>query len=164
MVLLSVASTTFLVLHIASAIYFTVGAVLAVIFTLQIPNTPTLAAKARVMRQSSRVALLMIVPGTVIAGITGVLLAVSEDGATTLHHGWIVASIVLFAAAFIVGGASGPTSAKLRRQVEAEARSGKRPSATLIQGLRSPVPFIVTGINLAITVALIVLMFAKPGS
>ncbi len=149
-----------LTLHILAAIYFAVGVVLATIFTLQVPNTPTLAAKARVMGNSSRVVLTMIIPGALVAGILGMVVASQEYGSKPFSQSWIVVSTVLFIAVLVVGGATGPVSARTRRLVESEARA-PRPSAALVAALRSPLPLIFTAINVAITVALIVLMFVK---
>ncbi|MBA3824840.1 MAG: DUF2269 family protein [Ktedonobacterales bacterium] len=147
------------VLHVLTAIYFALGVVLGTIFTLQVPNTPTLSAKARVMGNSSRVALLMIIPGALLAGILGLVLAFQEFS-KPFNHGWIVASLVLFIAAVVVGGAAGPISARTRRMVEAEARA-PRPSAALVAALRSPLPLIFTALNLLIAIALVVLMFVQ---
>jgi uncharacterized membrane protein len=148
-----------LALHVIVAIYFALGVVLATIFTLQVPNTPTLPAKARVMANGSRVALTMIIPGALLAGILGIILAFQQYS-KPFNHGWIVLSLVLFIAAVVVGGASGPISARTRRMVEAEARSPKV-SDELLQALRSPLPLIFTGLNLLITIALIVVMFVQ---
>jgi uncharacterized membrane protein len=152
-------TSTLNVLHVLTAVYFAVGVVLGTIFTLQVPNTPTLAAKARVMGNSSRVALTMIIPGALLAGILGIALAFQQFN-KPFSHGWIVASLVLFIAVVVVGGASGPISARTRRMVEAEARAPK-PSAALVQALRSPLPLVFMGINLLLTIALVVLMFVQ---
>ncbi len=167
MVLLAVVNTTLknilFVLHILSAVYFALGAVLATIFTLQIPNTPTLTAKARVMGNNSRAARMVIIPGAALAGLSGLVLAYIEgpNSFRMFHNGWIIISLVLFVAALVLGGVSGPLAAKLRKRVETEARSGKRPSVELVKALKAPTPYILTGINLLITVALVVLMFMK---
>jgi hypothetical protein len=151
------------VLHVLSAVYFAFGAVLATIFTLQVPNTPTLTAKARVMGNNSRVARMVIIPGALLAGLSGLVLAYVEgpNSFRMLHNGWVIISLVLFVAAIVLGGVSGPLATKLRQRVETEARSGKRPSADLVKALKAPTPYILTGVNLLITVALVVLMFTK---
>lgn len=146
-------------LHVLAAIYFAVGVVLSTIFTLQVPNTPTLAAKARVMGNNSRVVLTMIIPGALLAGILGVIMAYQEFS-KPFSHGWINIAMALFVAVIVVGGATGPISARTRRLVEAEARA-PRPSAALVQALRSPLPLIFAGINLLIAIALVVLMFVQ---
>jgi hypothetical protein len=146
-------------LHVLVSVYFVIGVVLGTIFTLQVPNTPTLTAKARVMGYSNRVALTMIIPGALLAGISGIVLAIQEFS-KPFSHPWIVGSLVLFALIVIVGGATGPISARTRRMVEAEARS-PRPSATLVAALRSPLPLIFTAINVLLTIALVVLMFTQ---
>lgn len=156
------AVAVFRVIHILSAVYFALGAILAIIFTLQVPNTPTLSAKARVMGQSSMVARFMIVPGALLAGITGFV--VTSIGGRSYTQGWLLVSIALFVLALAIGASSGPTTAKLRRQVETEARSGKRPSAALVQSLNSRAPLALAVVNVAITLLLIVLMFVQPGS
>ena len=149
----------FKVVHILSAIYFGLGALLATIYSLQVPNTPTLIAKARVMQQGSRVALSMIIPGVLLAGITGILLTAWEG--IPFSSRWVLSTIICYALALIIGAASGPITARTRRQTEVEARSGKRPSAELLQALRSPVPSVLTSITLALTVILVLLMFFK---
>lgn len=149
-----------LVLHILSAVYFGLGVVLATIFTLQLPNAPTLKLKAQIMGQSSRAALTMIIPGSVLSGVLGFILAYSQRLSLQTH--WVLFSTLLFFAALLVGGASGPISARTRRLVESEARGGKNPSAAALQALRSPTPLILVGINLAIFIALLVMMFAQP--
>jgi hypothetical protein len=151
------------ILHVLSAAYFALGAVLATVFTLQVPNTPTLTAKARVMGNNSRAARLVIIPGALLAGLSGLVLAYIEgpNSFSMFHNGWVIISLVLFVAALVLGGVSGPLAAKLRQRVETEARSGKRPSAELVKALKAPTPYILTGINLLITVALVVLMFTK---
>ena len=147
-------------LHIITAIYFGLGVVLATIFTLQVPNTPTLAAKARIMQRNSRVVLGMIVPGALLSGILGVVVAFQENP-HPFDQKWILLSTILFVIAFLLGGVTGPISARTRRLVTTEARSGKKPTLELIRALRSPLPLILTIINVAIFVALLVLMFAK---
>ncbi len=153
-------TTTLFVLHVLSASYFGLGALFATILALQVPNTPTLSAKARIMNQSNRVALGMIVPGVLLAGIFGIALTAAQGD--SLKQAWLIYSLILYAIALVMGGVSGPISARLRRQVESEARSGKKPSAALQQALRSPVPLILTGITLLVTVLLVYLMFAQP--
>lgn len=163
MVLLAISQTTLdvlKVLHILTAIYFGIGVVLATIFTLQVPNTPTLAAKARIMQRNSRVALAMIVPGAILSGIFGFVVAFQES-AHPFDQKWILISTILFVVAFLLGGAAGPLTARTRRLVTTEARSGKKPSLALLNALRSPVPLILTLINVAIFVALLYFMFAK---
>lgn len=152
--------TTFKVLHILSAIYFGIGVILATLFTLQVPNTPTLAAKARVMAQSSRAVLTMLVPGALLAGIFGFIVAFQEYS-QPFSQKWILFSTVLFVISFVLGGATGPISARTRRLVTAEARSPK-PSAAAYRAANSFTPIILIGINLAIAIALVVLMFAQP--
>jgi uncharacterized membrane protein len=153
------AITTVKVLHIVAASYFGLGVLLAMIFTLQVPNTPKLTHKARVMANGARVALAMIVPGSLIAGVLGFILANLEG--FSIHNKWILISTVLFFVALILGGVSGPINARLRRRVESEARSGKKPSAELLQALRSPVPLIMSFVSLALAIALVVLMFVQ---
>jgi len=148
------------VIHILLATAFAVGAVLSTVFTLQIPYTPTLVAKSRVMNQNSMVARFLIIPGSLLAGITGFVLAWIEGYG--LQQRWVLFSLILFAIAFIVGGISGPMITRTRRLVEVEARSGRRPSGELVIALRSRTPLVLTGITLIVTVALIFLMFAKP--
>lgn len=163
MVLLAMSATALNVLkilHIITAVYFGAGVVLATIFSLQIPNTPTLTAKAKIMRRNSRVALSMIVPGALVTAIFGFIVAWQEY-ARPFDHRWILYSTILFVLAFLLGGASGPMNARVRRLVETEARSGKKPSAELYKALRSPVALILTLVNVAIFVALLYLMFAK---
>lgn len=163
MVLLAISGTALFVLkllHILTASYFGIGVVLATIFTLQVPNTPTLAAKARIMQRSSRVALAMIVPGALLTGICGFVVAFQESP-HPFDQKWILISTILFGVALVLGAAAGPLSARTRRLVAVEARSGKRPSLALIRALRSPVPLILTSINVAIFVALLYFMFAK---
>jgi uncharacterized membrane protein len=149
----------FQVLHILAASYFGLGALFATILALQVPNTPTLTAKGQVMERASAIALRMIVPGVLLAGITGVILMLMEG--YSLRTPWLLISIILYVAALALGGVSGPLNAKLRRQVVKEARSGKKPSADLVKALRSPVPLILTLATLAITMALVILMIAK---
>ncbi|HKD75371.1 MAG TPA: DUF2269 family protein [Ktedonobacterales bacterium] len=166
-VLLAVINSTLknilFILHVLSAVYFALGAVLATVFTLQVPNTPTLTAKARVMGNNSRVARMVIIPGALLAGLSGLVLAYVEgpNSFAMFHNGWVIISLALFVAALVLGGVSGPLAAKLRQRVETEARSGKRPSADLVKALKAPTPYILTGVNLLITVALVVLMFTK---
>jgi uncharacterized membrane protein len=152
--------TTFKVLHILSAIYFGLGVLISGVLTFQVPNTPGLPAKARTMEINRRVVLMMVIPGSLIAGIFGFIVTYGEG--LGLHTKWILLSTILFVVAFLVGGASGPISARARRLVEAEANSGKRPSAELAAALRSPVPYIFTGIMVLLFAALVVLMFAQP--
>ena len=148
------------VLHILSTVYFALGVVLATIFTLQVPNVPTLKMKAQVMGQSSKVARTMIVPGSILAGGSGFLLTYAQGLSLQTH--WVLFSTLLFFAAFLVGGASGPISARTRRTVEQEARGGKKPTLELIKALRSPTPIILMGLNLAILIGLLFLMFVQP--
>jgi uncharacterized membrane protein len=152
--------TAFKVLHILSAIYFGIGVILATIFTLQVPNTPTLPAKARVMAQSSRVVLTMLVPGALLAGLFGFILAFQEYS-HPFSQKWILFSTILFVISFIIGGATGPMSARTRRFVAREARSPK-PSPAAYRAANSFVPIIFAGINFAIALALVYLMFAQP--
>ncbi len=152
--------TAFKVLHILSAVYFGVGVVLATIFTLQVPNTPTLPAKAKVMARSGRAALTILVPGALLAGIFGFVLAFMEFSHPFAQK-WILFSTILFVISFVLGAASGPLNARTRRLVEAEARSPK-PSRAAYQAADSLRPIILAGINLAIAVALVYLMFAQP--
>ena len=148
------------VLHILSAVYFALGVILATIFTLQVPNVPTLKMKAQVMGQASQVARGMIIPGSILAGVSGFVLTYAQGLSLQTH--WVLFSTLLFFAAFLVGGASGPISARTRRTVEQEVRGGKKPTPELIKALRSPAPTIIMGVNLAILIALIVLMFVQP--
>lgn len=150
------------VLHIIAAIYFGLGVLLAIIFALQVPNTPGLTPKAKVMGRASAVALRMVVPGAVLAGALGV--AVTVYGRYWLvapNHGWLIASIVLYALVFLLGGAIGPMGARLRRRVDTEARGGKKPTPELLKALRSPVPLILNGVNVALTLALVYVMIFK---
>ncbi len=164
MVLLAITNpavlTTLKVLHIISAVYFGLGVLVSGILTFQVPNTPTLPAKARTMDINRRVVLLMILPGSIIAGIFGFIVTYGEN--LSLHNKWILLSTIVFALAFLMGAGSGPVSARARRLAEAEANSGKRPSAELATALRSPVPYIFTGITIVLFIILVVLMFAQP--
>lgn len=148
------------ILHIISAAYFGLGVLLATIFTLQVPNTPTLAAKARVMENNSRVVLAMILPGALIAGVLGIVLALQQFHSLTSQK-WVLVSTILFVLCVIIGGATGPMSARTRRFVAAEARSPK-PSRAAYRAANSLTPIVLAGINLALTLALVWLMFAQP--
>lgn len=150
--------TALTALHVIFAAYFGLGVLLAMIFALQLPNTPGLRPKARVMGNASRVALSMVVPGAVLSGALG--FAVAITGGFGLRTPWVVQSIVLFAIVFILGGALGPMGARLRRRVEAEAKLAK-PSAEVIAALRSPVSLILNAVNFVITVVLVLIMFFK---
>ncbi len=151
-----------LIVHILSAIYFGVGALLATIFSLQVPYTPTLAAKARKMGQSSRVALAMIVPGVVISGITGLILDYQEKLTFGTH--WVLISLIVYIIIFVLGAAAGPMTARTRRLAESEARAGKKPSPEIIHALRSPTARILNGVTIVLTLFLVYLMFAKSGA
>jgi uncharacterized membrane protein len=152
--------TALFILHIISAAYFGLGVLLATIFTLQVPNTPTLAAKARVMQNSSRVVLAMLIPGALVAGILGIILAIQQYGSLTSQK-WVFVSTILFVICLIIGGATGPISARARRLVAAQARSPK-PSLAAYRAANSLTPIVLAGINLALTLALVVLMFVQP--
>jgi uncharacterized membrane protein len=154
------AATT--IVHVLAGAIFAIGALVSLLFTLQVPNTPTLVAKARVMGRNSLIVRAMILPGVLLAGVTGVGL-VWEQG-RTLHERWLLYAIILYAIAFIVGAATGPITSRLRRNVEQEARSGKRPSVEVIRALRSPLSAILATVNVVIVIALVYLMFAKPGN
>lgn len=151
--------TALKVIHIVSASYFGLGALLATIFALQVPYTPTIVAKARVMGWGSRTALTMIVPGVLIAGASGI--AVTYYEGLSLHTRWVLVSVICYALAFVLGIVSGPLNARMRRLAEAEAHSGKRPSVELLEALAQPTPRILTAATLLLTVILVFLMFAQ---
>jgi uncharacterized membrane protein len=145
--------------HIGLTIYFALGTILVILYVLQVPNTPTLLAKARVIARSDLATRLMVIPGALLSGITMVLLP-AVRGQSIQDRG-IVIAIILYLAIMVVAVVFSQRVGKLRQQLSLEARSGKRPSQELMKELKSRLSLVLSLINVVAGTLLIILLASR---
>jgi hypothetical protein len=145
--------------HIGLTIYFALGTIFVILYMLQVPNTPTLLSKARVIARSDLATRFMVIPGALLSGVTMVLLPAVRG--QSIQDGGIAVAIFLYLAIMAVAIAFIQRVGMLRQQLTLEARSGKRPSSKLIKGLKSRLALVLSLVNIVAGTLLIILLASR---
>jgi uncharacterized membrane protein len=149
-----------LFLHLVGALLFFSGLAVAAVAQLS----------ARRRRRPSEVALLLGAArtGVLLVALGAVLILVFGLWLTDLSgygfDGWVLAALVLFAVAVVLGGLGGQTPKRARRLAERLASGADEPSAELRALLRDPRADALNAAAAVAAVAVLVLMVWKPGA
>jgi uncharacterized membrane protein len=148
-----------LIVHILGALLFFGGALVAgVVFEAAARRERP--SEVALLLGLARVGAVIVLVGAVLVLGAGLWLATDVD---QLGETWVVASLVLFVAALVLGAAGGQRPKRARRLASELARTGADPSPDLHRLLNDPWSRAANYASSALVVVILVLMVSQPG-
>jgi uncharacterized membrane protein len=150
-----------LAIHVLAAFALLSGAVAAGVFQLSALRRERPSEIALLLRMA-RITVLPVAVGSIVVLAFGLWL-VDETG-YGWGETWIVAALVLWVAALVLGGAGGRTARHARELAERLAAAGDEPSDELRALVAHRPTLLLSYLSTAAVVAIVVLMVWKPGA